>query len=180
MTGWKQARLSEIEPRDTWLPIRDHFGIEAFGVNAWKAPEAGANVIAEHAEETTRHEELYVVLEGHAAFTVAGEEVDAPAGTLVFVRDPDATRSAVAREAGTTVLALGAAPGQPFGIATWELTWQFSQQAMALYREQRHGEAAAVLREAIAEYPDAPGLHYNLACFESLSGTPPRRSSPSA
>jgi hypothetical protein len=170
VSSWLSARLSEIEPRDGWIPIRDHFGIEAFGINAYRAAEAGSAVIGEHAEDLNRHEELYVVLEGHATFTVAGDEVDAPAGTLVFVREPSALRGAVAREAGTTVLAVGAPAGEAFRVATWEHAWPYTSKAMTLYRADRFSEGADVLREGIEHHPDHPGLYYNLACFESRAG----------
>lgn len=167
------TRLDEIEKRGNWIPVRDSLGIRAFGINAWRQPEPGEYVIAEHTEVMARHEELYVVVEGHATFTVNGEEIDAPVGTLVFVSDPDATRSAKAKEAGTTVLVVGARPGAAFETGPWEETWRENQEAMALYREQRYDEAAGVLREAVERYPDAAGIHYNLACFESLAGDDP-------
>ena len=84
--------------------------IRSFGVNAYVAEEPGVDVIGEHDEVdegAPQHEELYFVSEGHATFTVNGDEIDAPAGTFVFVRDPAATRKAVATEAGTTVLVIG-------------------------------------------------------------------------
>ena len=90
--------------------IRRHFGIESFGVNAWAA-DAGDDVIGEHDEVSggaAQHEELYVVLSGKATFTVDGQTVDGPAGTIVFVRDPAVKRKAVADEAGTRILAIGA------------------------------------------------------------------------
>ena len=34
------------------------------------------------------------MMTGHALFTVDGEEIDAPAGTIVFVRDPALLRPA--------------------------------------------------------------------------------------
>ena len=100
-----------------WRPIRRRFGIGAFGVNAYRAEEAGGRVISPHTELMAKHEELYVVVEGHATFTVDDEEVDAPAGTLVFVADPATHRGAVAKEAVTTVLVVGSRPGEAFTIA---------------------------------------------------------------
>jgi mannose-6-phosphate isomerase-like protein (cupin superfamily) len=173
MSGYAAARLDEIEQRDTWIPIREHLGIRAFGTNAYRAAEAGADVIGEHTELMAKHEELYVVLHGHATFTVAGDEIDAPAGTLVFVSDPGAHRKAVAREPGTTVLAVGAKPGEAFEVSPWEQSWREGEEAMALYREQRYAEAAGVLREAVGRYPQSAGLHYNLACFDSMAGAGP-------
>jgi hypothetical protein len=170
VSGYSVTHLDEIPKRDSWIPVRDHLDIGAFGVNAYHADEAGGRVISEHTELMAKHEELYVVTQGHATFTVAGEEVDAPAGTLVFVSDPEARRGAVAREAGTTVLVVGARPGEPFQVSPWEESWEENQQAMALYREQRYGEAADVLREATSRHPDSAGLHYNMACFDSMAG----------
>ena len=46
-------------------------------------------MIEDHDEQgdgSGHHEELYIVMTGHAAFELDGETVDAPAGTLVFVR----------------------------------------------------------------------------------------------
>ena len=170
MGGFSVARLHGIPNRDRWIPVRGHFGIGAFGINAYRAEDAGENVIGDHTETLAKHEELYVVVEGHATFTVEGEEVDAPAGTLVFVGDPATRRSAVAKEPGTTVLVAGARPGVPFEVAPWEESWEENQPAMRLYREGRYAEAAAVLREAVRTRAEAAGLHYNLACFDSKAG----------
>ena len=113
------------EPR--WRPVRHHFGIRAFGVNAYTARERGSALIEEHDElpgpgTDQAHEELYFVASGHAAFTVDGRAVDAPAGTFVFVRDPELVRSATARDPDTTVLVIGAQPGVPFEVSRWERT----------------------------------------------------------
>jgi hypothetical protein len=173
MSSYTVARLDEIERRDTWIPVREHLGIGAFGTNAYRAEQAGADVIGDHSELMAKHEELYVVLDGHAAFTVGGEDIDAPTGTLVFVSDPAVRRKAVAKEPGTTVLVVGARPGEPFTVSPWEESWREGQQAMALYREQRYGEAADVLREAVQRFPESAGLYYNLACFDSMAGAEP-------
>jgi tetratricopeptide (TPR) repeat protein len=170
LKGWHHAALADIPRRDGWVPIRDHFGIRAFGIDAWVGREPGDTIIGEHAEIYGRHEELYVVLAGHAKFTVAGEEVDAPMGTLVFVRDPDALRSAAAVAAETTVLAIGAKPGEAFRIGVWELASEETKEAFAHYNEQRYREAADVMRRVAANYPEHAGAHYNLACFAALSG----------
>jgi hypothetical protein len=131
VSAFAWAQLDEIAPvvqpdpgEPEWRPVRHHFGIRAFGVNAWVAREAGDLVIEEHDERgdgsTAEHEELYLVVEGRARFTVAGETLDAPAGTLVYVADPALVRKAVADTAGTTVLAIGAAPGVAFSVSPWE------------------------------------------------------------
>jgi quercetin dioxygenase-like cupin family protein len=119
--GFTIVKLDEIPTRDAWIPVRDHFGIQGFGVNAYRAEQAGGVVIDEHTETLGQHEELYLVVAGHATFTIDGGEIDAPAGTLVFVGDPATPRSAVAKEAETTVLVAGARPGHAFEVAAWEL-----------------------------------------------------------
>src|SRR5262249_24688239 len=88
MKSYDTATIAELERPDGWSPIRKRLGIQAFGVNARTAREAGGRVIPEHDEAPSGHEELYVVVSGRATFTVGGEEIDAPGGTLVFVPDP--------------------------------------------------------------------------------------------
>jgi hypothetical protein len=61
-------------------------------------------------------------MSGHAIFTVDGDELDAPAGTLVFVR-PALIRSARATADGTAMLVVGGRPGLPFEVSRWERAW---------------------------------------------------------
>ena len=110
-----------------WKPVRIHLGIRAFGTNAYVARRAGDQVIGEHSETEesgTRHEELYVVVSGLATFTIGGEEVEAPAGTLVYVPDPDTHRGAVVNEDGTTVICFGGTPGEAFTVSPWEQKYE--------------------------------------------------------
>jgi len=108
--------------------IRRHFDIRAFGVNGITG-HAGDELVEPHHERddeanlTDGHEELYAVMSGRAVFTVDGEDLDAPAGTLVFVRDPALVRSARATVDGTAILAIGGRPGVPFEISRWERAW---------------------------------------------------------
>jgi uncharacterized cupin superfamily protein len=106
-----------------WKPLRLHLGITAFGVNAWIARKPGQNVIERHTEtedSETAHEELYVVTRGSATFTIDGQTIEAAEGSVVFVPDPDSVREAIANEAGTTVLVVGATPGEGFRPSAWE------------------------------------------------------------
>jgi hypothetical protein len=117
---------SEDEP--DWKPLRHDLGVGAFGVNAWLAKAAGDQAIERHDEKvveggTHGHEELYVVVRGAARFTVDDEQIDAPAGTLVFVSDPELTREAIATADDTVVLAVGAARGVAFEPSDWETRW---------------------------------------------------------
>jgi uncharacterized cupin superfamily protein len=123
MTAYEKAHIDEIaaEKWPHWIPIRHHFGIETFGVNAYRRGP-GEAVVPEHDEADGGGPELYYVAAGHATFTVAGEEVEAPAGTCVWVADPAARRSAEAKADGTVVLAVGAgaAPGQAYAASGWD------------------------------------------------------------
>jgi mannose-6-phosphate isomerase-like protein (cupin superfamily) len=164
------ARLDEIEALDDgrvpMQPVRHHLGIQAFGVNGFTAREAGDRLINEHDEsaEHDRHEELYVVVAGHARFEIGDENVDAPQGTLVFV-PPDEKRTAFAEEAGTSLLAVGAAAGQAYEPGGWEI-WS---PLNALYQAGDYAGVADQGREAI-EASGYPMPMYNLACCESLAG----------
>src|SRR6187401_384989 len=44
---WQVARLDEIERRGRDIPVREHLGIQAFGVNAYEPGEDGT-LISEH------------------------------------------------------------------------------------------------------------------------------------
>jgi mannose-6-phosphate isomerase-like protein (cupin superfamily) len=149
-------------------PIRHALGVSAFGVNAYTAAAAGGEVIEPHDETGTgsgHHEELYVVVAGHATFELDGEEIDAPMGTLVFVR-PEQHRGATAREAGTTVLVIGGKPGAAGPPSPFE----FWYRATPAYEAGDFEAAYAIASEALSVYPDNPSLHYNLACYAALAG----------
>jgi hypothetical protein len=133
--GFATAHLDDVptlpfgtDAEPDWKPLRHHLGIGAFGVNAWVAPRAGDPAVERHDEapadgEGPGHEELYVVVRGAARFTVDGQAIDAPAGTLVFVSDPALTREAVATADDTVVLTVGAARGVAFEPSDWEQRW---------------------------------------------------------
>lgn len=148
-------------------PIRGHFGIQAFGVNGWRGAEPGDRIIDDHHEEVEGHEELYVVLRGRATFTLGGDVVDAPPGTVVFV-PPEIQRTAVAAEPDTVLLAIGGEAGRPFSPSGWE-EWD-SLGMTELVEANRYDEAADRYAEALARHPDHPGVLFNLACMESLAG----------
>ena len=90
--NWQVARLDDIERRGRDIPVREHLGIHAFGINAY-TPGEDRTLINEHDESGSGQEELYIVLDGKATFEVDGETFDAPAGTFVSVR-PESRRKA--------------------------------------------------------------------------------------
>jgi tetratricopeptide (TPR) repeat protein len=171
--GWDVAPLEQIEgPRARhgydWHPVRRHFGIRSFGANANVARAAGDVVVDEHDEVggDGGQEELYVVLRGRALFVLDGEEVEVPAGSFLFARDPAVKRGATALEAGTAVFAVGGRPGEAFTPSSWE----HARFAVELSERGDDEGAVRVMEEALAERPDHAGNLYNLACFESLAG----------
>ena len=168
MGTYKVAQLEEIEEitdgRCPWRPVRKHFGIMSFGINAWTAPNAGDRIINEH-DEDGEHEELYIVQRGRATFELDGERIDAPAGTFVFA-DPGVKRTAFAEEPGTTLIALGGTPGQAFEPNGWEV-WA---PIHALYLDGKYDEAADRGVGLIEANPEFADVAYNVACCESLAG----------
>jgi mannose-6-phosphate isomerase-like protein (cupin superfamily) len=167
MSNYSVAQLHEIDEiddgREPFRPVRHHFGISSFGVNAWTARETGDRIINEH-DEPDGDEELYFVQSGRARFEIDGEQVDAPAGSFVFVR-PAARRTAFAEEPGTTIVAIGGTPGQPYEPDGWEIWAPFHR----FYVAGAYAEAADRARETI-ENSGYAGALYNLACAESLAG----------
>jgi mannose-6-phosphate isomerase-like protein (cupin superfamily) len=162
---WRVARLDEIERRGRDIPVREHLGIHAFGINAYTPGEDG-RLISEHDEAGSGQEELYIVLDGSATFEVDGETVDAPAGTFVFV-GPESRRKATGEG---TVLALGATPGEAYQALDWGEAWAFHSDSMTAYSEQRYADALRAVRGGLDLVPDHAGLHYNYACFATLAG----------
>ena len=170
--GWQTIRLDEIEPISVvggqllWRPLRRTLDIEAFGINAYVAPKAGDDVVEEHTEQALGHEEVYLVLAGRATFTLDGETLDAPTGTVVFIRNPQIRRHARAEEPGTQVLAVGGPREAAYEPSPWE-------DFFAAERHRNAGEYDAYADElaaALERRPDHPATLYNLACAEALAG----------
>jgi mannose-6-phosphate isomerase-like protein (cupin superfamily) len=168
MTGYSVARLDDIgeisQGGPPCRPVRHHFGITSFGINAWTGAAAGDRILNEH-DEAGDAEELYIVHSGRARFELNGEQVDAPAGTLVFAR-PGVMRTAFAVEPGTTILAIGGRPGEAWAPDGWELWTPFEP----LFNSGRYEEAADRSRELVEANPGLPMLPYMLACCELKAG----------
>jgi tetratricopeptide (TPR) repeat protein len=172
VSRFRTAHLDELErfegDFDT-IPVRIPLGIGAFGINAYASREAGGHLIEDHDElgaGSGGHEEVYLVLRGRARFVVDGDEVDAPAGTFVFLPDPGTRRGATAAEADTVVLVVGGTRGEAFEPSPWE-SWL---EALPLYTAKDYEGATAILARALEEHPDNRNVLYNLACCEALAG----------
>ncbi len=169
--GYEVAHIDELEELPinkgefVWRPVRRRFGITAFGTNAYTG-DAGQRVVEEHTE-SGGHQELYVGLRGRATFTLDGEEIDAPAGTLVFAQ-PGTRRGAIAAEDGTAVLGVGAKPGEIFEPSPWEDSF-----AAGSYADLGQVERAReIMDAALAARPDDWRAHYNYACLLARNDEP--------
>jgi hypothetical protein len=163
--SWKVTTLQEIEPRESWIPVREELGIRAFGINAYRPREDG-RIINDHTEEGSGQQEVYIVIDGTATFTLDGEEVEASAGMFVFA-PPETKRTATG---DATILAIGGTPGEPYQGLIWGAAWPVHRKSFGEYNEQKYAEAAQTVREGLPENPDHPGLLYNYACFTVRAG----------
>jgi mannose-6-phosphate isomerase-like protein (cupin superfamily) len=124
--GWTAVAIDDVEAVPwqgtdlVWRPLRHALGTRIAGLAAFTAERVGQTVVEPHRESADGrgHEEVYVVLRGRATFTLDGEPLDAPAGTLVRVA-PAVHRGAVAAEPDTTVLALGREPDFRPSASEW-------------------------------------------------------------
>jgi tetratricopeptide (TPR) repeat protein len=170
VAGWKAAHLDEIEEFEDvgchYRPVRLHLGLSAFGASVWTAQSAGDPVINEHDPgDPTVDQELFLVIRGHAAFEVAGDRVDAPAGTFVAV-PPGTQRRATAEAPDTAILLIEGTPGTAYAPRGWEL-WA---PLAPMYGAGRYAEVADALRSTVEAHPEYGMLSFNLACCESLTG----------
>jgi mannose-6-phosphate isomerase-like protein (cupin superfamily) len=171
-SGYEIAHVDELDALPinggefVWRPVRRRFGISAFGTNAYTAEEPGQRLIEEH-REPDGHEEMYVVLRGRARFQLGDDEVDAPAGTIVYAR-PGTKRGAIAAEARTAVLAVGAKPGVLFEPSRWEDMFAASSYAELGELDR----ARSLVQGTLERWPDAWQGFYNAACIEARFGDP--------
>lgn len=123
---WKVAHIDQLpveegsSPGTEWKPVRRFFDIGAFGTNLSRATSAGDVLTHDHDETSGNHEELFLIVSGHAVYRVGGEEIDAPAGTFLWVPDPSVVRGVVAKEPGTVMFVVGAERGAAFRPSDWD------------------------------------------------------------
>lgn len=162
-------QLAQAEDDRGYVRLRRDLDVGAFGVSAAFQKKAGEQLVGEHDEAgpgSDRHEELYVVVQGSARFTVDGEEVEAPQGTAVFVRDPDSRRGAVATEDGTIVLAVGGRRGEAYRLGPMQSADGFFDK----YNAKDYAGALESVHGALEAYPGNALLLYNVACMSALLG----------
>lgn len=148
-----------------WLPLRRRLGIQAFGINAFRAKAAGDNVIEDHVESPGQ-QELYVVITGRMRMSVGDEEREAAAGDVLFVEDPDLRRGAIALEDDTLVLAVGGWADQAYHSLPWEPIF-LAQDAMG---RGDWAEAAEILERESGEHREKWIVRFRLACCRAQMG----------
>jgi hypothetical protein len=169
--GYRSALVDALESVPwkgglTLRPMAGELGIRAFGCSAFSAASAGDPVVEAHAEDVDGrgHQELYFVARGHARFVLAGQSLDAPEGTLVFVEDPAVRREAVAIADDTLVLVFGGEPTFQRG----------ADEVIARVRQRvargAVGDAAQLARRELEEQPLSPGRQYALALALEAGG----------
>ena len=114
MNGFTLKRIDELASihHGAVKLAGDELGVQAFGLQVLDLPPGFADY-PEHDHVQDGQEEVYVVLDGSAELTVAGERVEANAGSLVWV-EPASKRKLVAGPKGVRVLAIGCAPGSGY------------------------------------------------------------------
>ena len=169
--SYRSTHLSQLEriPLDhgVWHPIRRPLAITAFAVNAYSA-EAGEPVVEPHDETSAgagAHEELYLVVSGAAAFTVAGKALDAPAGTLVAV-EPGVMREAVATTGGTMIVVVGGRPDAALPPSPFEYWYA----ALPAERAGDLERAYEIVAQGLEQWPEHGTIHYVLGSLCARMG----------
>jgi len=159
---------SEGDGDRVFIRLRRTLDLGAFGASASSQAKSGEEVIGEHDElgpGADGQEELYVVVQGNATFTLDGEEVDAPHGTVVFVQ-PGTVRKAVATSDDTIVLAVGGRRGEAYRLSPGAELFDFFER----YNEKDYEGALAACNVALEKYPGNALILYNIACMQSMLG----------
>lgn len=170
------ARVARVSKADAisvagglYQPVRRQLGVRAFGINAYFASSAGDQLIEPHDETGSGsggHAELYLILAGHASFVVGGSEIDAPAGTLVYVPAVETRREAHAAKDGTVAVVIGAPADCELPISPFE----FWFTAEGPYNEGDYQRAIEIVSEGLTHWPNHPTMLYQLSCYYALAG----------
>ena len=122
MADYAVKRIDDMEAiyGGAFKRARAELGVESFGLQVLDFPP-NADSYPEHDHSEDGQEEVYVVLAGSAEFAVAGERVEAQAGSMIRV-GPRSRRTLVPGPDGVQILAIGCAPGgyerpTPFRLA---------------------------------------------------------------
>jgi mannose-6-phosphate isomerase-like protein (cupin superfamily) len=125
MSRWAVSRITDLPvvsdgkaDDPVWYPLQHALGIDTFGANVFVARQADQLLVEEHDERESGQQELYLVLDGSAAFELDDQETQVRRGDALAVTDPSVRRRAKALTAGTVLLVVGAAD-DPFE-SSWD------------------------------------------------------------
>ena len=105
--GFTIAHADDLERNGRWGLVRRSIGLGSFGMNLVEIEPGGQ--IPEHTEAERDHEEVFVVLRGHAVAVIDGEEH--PVKAVSFVRvDPSCRRTIRNTGSETVLLLIASAP----------------------------------------------------------------------
>jgi hypothetical protein len=165
MSLFEEPSVPVLDGALEWIPLRRRLGIAAFGTNAYRAAEAGDVIVEDHVESPGQ-EEMYVVIRGRARLTVGDETVEAGAGDVVFVPDPETRRGGTAIEADTVVLGVGGWPDRPYHSLPWEPIF-LASDAMA---RGDWADAVATLEREAGEHRETAIVRFRIACCRAQLG----------
>ena len=148
-----------------WVPVRRELGVEAFGINAYRAARAGDTVIEDHVESPGQ-EEIYLVVRGAMRMTVGEDSIDVAAGNTVFLPDAEQRRRAEATEDDTVVLAVGGWRDRAYKSLPWEPIYL----AMSQIEAGEWAAAAETLEREAGEHRNNAHVEYRLACCYARLG----------
>ena len=161
-------RAHEGDDDRVYIRLRRELDLGAFGASASYQAKGGEDVVGEHDElgpGANGQEELYVVVQGSATFTVDGDEIDAPHGTVILV-PPGVMRKAVATSDETIVFAAGGRRGEAYRPPPGAELSDFFEH----YNAKDYAGALAACHVALEKYPGNALFLYNVACMQSLLG----------
>ena len=180
VSGQRSRRIDELEPSRsrgqdglTWRPVRRHFGISAFGVNAYTAERGGQRVVEEHREEggprgaVRRHHrprDLHARRRGARRAGRHARPLPARARCAAPSR----------RRPGRPCSAIGAKPGEAFEPSGWE--WAFA--GMSLLSQGAGGSRAARVRRRDRGQPGRLAGLLQLRVHRGRLGEPRRGARP--
>jgi hypothetical protein len=153
-----EESVAVVDGELQWIPLRRRLGIGAFGTNAYRAAHSGDLLVEDHVESPGQ-EELYLVVRGRAEFAVGEETLEAPAGTAIFLPDPEVRRAAVALADETVVLAVGGWRDRPYHSLPWEPIFL----AEDLMRRGEWAAAVQTLEREAGDHRDSPFVRFHVA-----------------
>ena len=115
IAAWPRSSTSQrSSTRNGWSPLRRELDVQAFGINAWTRRRRRTRSSASTTRRRAGTRSSTSSPPAARSSRSTARRLDARTGTVVFVRDPASKRTAVAAEAGTTVVSVGGKAGEAY------------------------------------------------------------------